>query len=372
MLDGAPIVEFVSDGWGTTENIYIGSQRIASHFVDSGYIQWRHVNPVTGSWVVSSAATGGALANRNELDPLGTEMGTSDPYVSYTSYQDLIGLESLYEERGNPFDPSGGCGTIDGLPASCSEVNMRLRGGSLAAGYEGRERDPSQPLFDPRPPRYIPVLRPIEDYGVGLYGVWVPGGRSRREFRKAGYLFFTASQNISHAEDSTTEDNRTICDRMADDAQAFYDRVKKEYPKARRSWLAQQFNRQYGMHTFGSYFAEGPLGMLGTQASGRDNVLGTRDYQGVSGFPAKFLDTLAPSEDQVHHFRAYFSAGLAGHYGAAKAHRNDDKEMGNFGDVRLGEQSFNLGAYFRNNPGRLNEVGEIIKSVICKGGEVPK
>lgn len=178
-------------------------------------------------------------------------------------------------------------------------------------------------------------------------------------------------QNLSHV-DPTMEDKRTICGQMADDAQGFYDKVTKNYPNARKSWLAQQFNREYGMHTFGSYFAEAPLGFLGTQASGRNNVLGTRDYQGMSRFPAKFLDTLSPSDDQVHHFRAYFIAGLAGHYGAAKAHRNDDEEMGNSGDVRLGDQSFKLGTYFRQNPGKLNKVGEIIKSIICKGEEVPR
>jgi YD repeat-containing protein len=148
LLGGASIVEFVSDGYGTTENIYLGSQKLASHFVDSGHIQWRHVNPATGSWLVSSHYSAGALTLRNELDPLGTEMGTSDPYVSYTSYQDLIGLESLYEERGNPFDPSGGCGTIDGLPASCSEVSMRLRGGvSQLAMKDASEILVSHPLI---------------------------------------------------------------------------------------------------------------------------------------------------------------------------------------------------------------------------------
>lgn len=42
------------------------------------------------------------------------------------------------------------------------------------------------------------------------------------------------------------------------------------------------------------------------------------------------------------------------------------------GDVRLGEQSFSLGAYFRRRPDKLKKVGEIIKSAICRGEEVPK
>jgi hypothetical protein len=93
------------------------------------------VNPVTGSWLTSVNASGGGYTYRNELDPLGAEVGTGDPYVSYSSYSDIMGPISLSEERGNAFDPGGGCATVDGLPMSCSELSMRRQGGSLAYEY---------------------------------------------------------------------------------------------------------------------------------------------------------------------------------------------------------------------------------------------
>lgn len=130
---------------------------------------------------------------------------------------------------------------------------------------------------------------------------------------------------------------------MADDAQRIAHETRSDYPKATAAWTLQEFNKRYGRVTFGSYFAETPLGFLGTPASIRKNVLGNRTYRGASGFPARFRDTLEPGEDQVHHFGAFFSAGLAGHKLIADQHRADDRDAGNMGDVRLGDQSRRLG-----------------------------
>ncbi len=143
-------------------------------------MQWRHVNPVTGCWLLSYPSGGGATTFRSELDPLGTEVGTGDPYVSYTSYQDMIGLESLYEERGNPFDPGGGCGTLDGMPISCSELRMRMQGGSVATEFEVPEtrRTRAPTLNGGGPGPYTTVMtripQPIFDFGVGIYMTLFP------------------------------------------------------------------------------------------------------------------------------------------------------------------------------------------------------
>ena len=178
VLGGAAIVEYMPVGYGTTENIYVGNQKLAERSPDSGYVEWRHVNPVTGSWLLSYPSGGSATTIRSELDPLGAAVGTANPYVSYTSYQDLMGLQSLYEERGNPFDPSGGCGTLDGLPISCSELRMRLQGGTVATEVLVAEMQPAlEPLLKPRrddqivPPIQVLTLyrNVIVDQGVGLY-----------------------------------------------------------------------------------------------------------------------------------------------------------------------------------------------------------
>lgn len=159
---------------------------------------------------------------------------------------------------------------------------------------------------------------------------------------------------------------------MAADADRIAHEVANEYPNANPAWRLQEFNKRYGHITFGSYFSEGLLGWLGTPTSSGRNPTSNRNYRGASGFPRQFLDTENPTQDQVHHFGAYFSAGLAGHKQAADAHRRDDKRAGNTGDVRLADQSYHLGQYFRAHPTRLVNVGEIIRRAICDGEEVPR
>lgn len=167
------------------------------------------------------------------------------------------------------------------------------------------------------------------------------------------------------------QDNRTMCERMADDAQRIAGETRDDYPNAKAGWALQEFNKRFGEFTFGSYFAETPLGFLGTPASGR-NAYGTRSYHGASGFPDQFKDSIDPTEDAIHHFGAYFSAGLAGHKLAPDMHRADDRDSGNMGDVRLADQSRLLGDYLRGHPDQLSNVGKLIKDVICGGGAVPK
>jgi hypothetical protein len=117
---------------------------------------------------------------------------------------------SLYEERGNPFDPGGGCGTLDGLPISCSELRMRMQGGSVEASYPGlHERDPNQPWGDPRPPRTVTPTRPIADYGVGLYGIWMPSV-FQMDRSGPGLSFFTVPQKTSLPTDLKQQVQNTV------------------------------------------------------------------------------------------------------------------------------------------------------------------
>jgi YD repeat-containing protein len=194
-LGGAMVIEMVPGGYGTKEHFYVGSQKIAERNTDSGYIGWRHVNPVTGSWLTSDSPSSGGFTHRNELDPLGTDVGLSDPYVTVTAtYSDMMGLVSLYEERGNPFDPGGGCGTLDGLPISCSELQQRLHAGTVEVEYSGRlVLDPQQPAALPDR-TWVPQRGPISDYGVGLYSLWMPS-LFRTERSKGGQVFFVDPQN---------------------------------------------------------------------------------------------------------------------------------------------------------------------------------
>jgi hypothetical protein len=100
--------------------------------------------------------------------------------------------------------------------------------------------------------------------------------------------------------------------------------------------------------------------------------MGTRSYRGSSGFPDQFKDSLDPAEDAVHHFGAYFSAGIAGHKFMPDQHRAGDRGSGNMGDVRLADQSRRLGDYLRQHPEQLSNIGKLIKEVICAGGALPQ
>ncbi len=78
---------------------------------------------------MSTAYSLGVISGtRTELDPLGADMGAWDPYTTSTTYSDIMGLQSLYEERGNPFDLAGGC-ALDGVAIPCSEAMQRLQSG---------------------------------------------------------------------------------------------------------------------------------------------------------------------------------------------------------------------------------------------------
>ena len=110
--------------------VYAGGSRLAKQVVippsNSAAVSWYHQNPGSTSWVESAADHS---FGRREMDPLGAETGTYDPYfVTYDPvYDDVHSNGRLYMEGGDPFDLSGGC-TLDGMPISCNQVNQMLRG----------------------------------------------------------------------------------------------------------------------------------------------------------------------------------------------------------------------------------------------------
>jgi hypothetical protein len=72
------------------------------------------------------------------MDPLGAEVGTFDPVlITPTSYSDIHGDTPMFMDGGDPFHLSDGCGDIDGMPASCSEISERTKNGT--AVYDAEE-----------------------------------------------------------------------------------------------------------------------------------------------------------------------------------------------------------------------------------------
>jgi YD repeat-containing protein len=122
VMDGAVVKEV-----GGKRNIYLSGQKIAEQWEGATSAQFWHLNPVTGSWVEAW----GTVGTRKEMDPLGADVGTYDPFVTYStpSYLDMMGTQPLFMEGGDPFDMRGGC-TLDGMPISCSEASHRLETGS--------------------------------------------------------------------------------------------------------------------------------------------------------------------------------------------------------------------------------------------------
>jgi hypothetical protein len=67
-------------------------------------------------------------------------VGTHDPYLILIdpSYSDVHNDSPMFMDGGDPFHLSDGCGTIDGMPASCSEIGDRFNSGTVSIGYYNR------------------------------------------------------------------------------------------------------------------------------------------------------------------------------------------------------------------------------------------
>lgn len=135
-LGGAKLMEVNHAGSKVKGYIYANGQRVAKQEVSAGgaSISYHHANPGTNSWVESDSQR---YAARQEMGPLGEEVGIFDPYSlpQLPSYIDLHGTQPLFIEGGDPFDLSGGC-TLDGLAVSCSFAMRSLQNGSAARAPE--------------------------------------------------------------------------------------------------------------------------------------------------------------------------------------------------------------------------------------------
>jgi YD repeat-containing protein len=170
ILGGAIVYEV-----GGKRNVYLGGQKIAEHWDGSTSAQWWHANPVTGSWIEAY----GTVGTRKEMDPMGADVGTHDPFVMYSNpnYFDMRPAEPLFIGGGDPFDLGGGC-TLDGMPYSCSSLSRMMESGAVAAEFL---------INDGSGFRYI--QSPILSFGVGIFGVDVPTLRPNNEWRPGDPLF---------------------------------------------------------------------------------------------------------------------------------------------------------------------------------------
>lgn len=150
------------------------------------------------------------------------------------------------------------------------------------------------------------------------------------------------------------------CERMANRAQAIADKHR-----AVREFDIEFTSLYVGQPVDGKRAAA----KLALNGGGTNNA--SPAEKGQADFKSQFWEGADPSTDQVHHFAAYFSAGINGQWTAATVHQAMDD---NSGDKKLGDAAYNLGATLNvweaGGPGgvalgRLREIGQTIKDRIC-------
>ena len=115
--------------------------------------------------------------------------------------------------------------------------------------------------------------------------------------------------------------------------------------------------------------------------------VGSVPKTGQQDFQDKYLDADYPREstdtnaDQVHHFAAYFSAGINGAYWSATTHAQTDgwiyrsatsvvsggtPKKTNYGDVYLGNDAYAFGVEVRRNPLLLKTIGDELRRRFCR------
>jgi hypothetical protein len=131
LLGGEVVTEMDAQANKTKGYIYAQGVKLVEQTIlyGSSYLSWRQTNPGTGNWILTPSG-GGYVQEKKEHDPLGAEVGTTNPYLTdpIPTYPDMG--QPLYIEGGDPFDRSGGY-EIDGLPVSASEFLRRAGAGSL-------------------------------------------------------------------------------------------------------------------------------------------------------------------------------------------------------------------------------------------------
>jgi hypothetical protein len=109
---GAGVLELDGNGHKSKGHVYSGGGELARQVITgtnpsvSGVV-WQHGTPGTGSWVETHEDKS---AWPMEMDPVGADVGKSDPFLTdpTPSYLEMRGDRYLYIDGGDPFDYSTG------------------------------------------------------------------------------------------------------------------------------------------------------------------------------------------------------------------------------------------------------------------------
>lgn len=187
-LGGLKLIEVNASGAKIKGYVYANGQRLAVQAVWMGVysVSYHHANPGTKSW---SETSDDRYAFRSEMGPLGEELGTYDPYIMLESpsYTD-VHSGPVFIEGGDPFDYGSGC-QLDGMAISCSMLQRQIEIGAVEAEYP-------DVWINGRNGRVI-ERRPIINYGVGVFGIYLPDGSRGNDRQFDLYLFSFAQKPAS-------------------------------------------------------------------------------------------------------------------------------------------------------------------------------
>jgi hypothetical protein len=163
VIEGEIINEINNTGTFLRGYVYANGSVVAKQ--ETNAVQWYHENPITRN-TNRTALSGGTAALRTEVDPFGVETGTLD----WALFGGRPGSDSAVRSTRytDPYRLDMSC-TLDYVIADCQTVSRLTRAGALAVEMRDimvRDRD-----GHPQPHR-----ERIIDFGLGLYGVYLPDG----------------------------------------------------------------------------------------------------------------------------------------------------------------------------------------------------
>jgi YD repeat-containing protein len=177
-LGGAKLVELDVSGNKLKGYVYAGGVRLAKQQSFDGYnfsVTWHHSNPGSTSWVETLP---GRTFVRQEMDPLGAETSTSDPFITYSvpTYEQLHSNDPYYVEGGDALNLSSGC-QLNGMPLSCSEAAHMLGNGAAefaapTVAWSRRSKSWEFVRFNPQAGLHF-------TFSHFDYTPTIPGGRAR-------------------------------------------------------------------------------------------------------------------------------------------------------------------------------------------------
>ena len=379
-------------------------------FSSTSGVEARFITPINGVELgakVESAAPEGIRtygADGAEMDTRGSDVGTENPYNS--------------GDGGGNYPATGGDPTNysrcaeGGVPMPCdpqSRISM-----NFDRIQDAINNDNDKNKTTPKPgPESAPIHEALHNSSSAAHttatgkaepdpeksGAVDPAsvpddGISGRIFGPAnGESFVTvsddtpmvdASLGLNSSFTSRLLQTRTPCADMAAAYQAKRDEWVTNWESKGNKWTVEEYDKSI-TPLFLSKVVDGSIesNRFFVQTGG-----GLGPKPGQQDFKDKYIDddfdrmSDSPDADQVHHFAAYFSAGMNGAYFSSAAHNATDGAIyrsateswnkgtptlkaANHGDINLARDAYQLGMNVRNNPVFLKNIGKKIRMKFC-------